>query len=96
MLSNVKVVAVCCFTATVQVFPSPTSKSYATLSPEPFVYYAWYQCSQLAIPKHLQSEVAYLRGEIYKLAEYLAKLSTTFLLDEATVSQLPTSNMIVH
>ena len=55
-------------------------------SPEPFVCYACYQRSQLAATKQLQSEVAHLKGEITKLSEQLATL-TTASLSEATVSQ---------
>ena len=62
-------------------------------SSEPFVCYACYQRSQLAIMKQLRSEVAHLKGKINKLAEQLAKLSTASLQDEVTVSQLSTSNI---
>ena len=62
-------------------------------SPEPFVCYACYQRSQLAVTNQLRDEVAHLKGEINKLSEQLAKLSTTSLQDEATVSQLPASNI---
>ena len=55
-------------------------------SPEPFVCYACYQRSQLAVTKQLQSEVAHLKGEITKLSEQLATL-TSASLSEATVSQ---------
>ena len=46
-------------------------------SSEPFVCYACYQRSQLAITKQLRNEVTHLKGEITKLSEQLAKLTTT-------------------
>ena len=59
-------------------------------SPEPFACYACYQRSQLAVTKQLQSEVAHLKGEITKLSEQLATL-TTASLSEATVLSQPLS-----
>ena len=61
-------------------------------SPEPFVRYACHRRLQLAATKQLQSEVAHLKGEILMLSEKLAKLTTTSLPLEATVSQLSTNN----
>ena len=54
--------------------------------------YACHQRLQLAVTKQLQSEVTHLKDEILKLSEKLAKLTTTSLPLEATVSQLSTSN----
>ena len=59
-------------------------------SSEPFVCFTCYQRSQLAVTKQLQSEVAHLKGEITKLSDQLAKL-TTASLSEAAVSK-PFSN----
>ena len=44
---------------------------------EPFVCYACYQRSQVAITKQQPNEVTHLKGEITKLSDQLAKLTTT-------------------
>ena len=62
-------------------------------SPEPFVCYICHQRSQLAVTKQLRDEVTRLNGEINKLSEQLAKLSSSPEARlAAVVSQLPTNN----